>query len=148
MAQHPVTALNFARGTNGRGQVPANAQGHHHRSDERREDAALKTLGEMFAAGSRDTWVEILREADIVAAPINTLLEASSDPDVVANGYVTQVDYPNGKRLKAHGSPWHFSETPPRIGTAPELGQHNDEALARIGYSPAQIADLRARKII
>jgi crotonobetainyl-CoA:carnitine CoA-transferase CaiB-like acyl-CoA transferase len=117
-------------------------------SDERRE-TLLKTLGEMFAEGPRDKWVEILREADIVSAPINTLLEGSNDPDVVANGYVTEVDYPKyGKRLKVHGSPWHFSETQPKIGIAPELGQHNDEVLARIGYSPAQIADLRERKII
>ena len=47
-----------------------------------------------------------------------------------------------------HGSPWHFSETPARIGTAPELGQHNDEVLAGLGYSPARIADLRERKVI
>jgi crotonobetainyl-CoA:carnitine CoA-transferase CaiB-like acyl-CoA transferase len=117
-------------------------------SDERRE-TLLRTLGEMFATGSRDKWVEILREADIVSAPINTLLEGSNDPDVVANGYVTEVDYPKfGKSLKVHGSPWHFSETPPKVGIAPELGQHNDEVLARLGYTAAQIADLRERKII
>lgn len=117
-------------------------------SDERRE-TLLRTLGEMFATGPRDKWVETLREADIVSAPINTLLEGSNDPDVVANGYVTEVDYPKfGKRLKVHGSPWHFSETPPKIGVAPELGQHNDEVLAWLGYGPAEIADLRERKII
>ena len=117
-------------------------------SDERRE-TLLRTLGEMFATGSRDKWVEILRRADIVSAPINTLLEGSNDPDVVANGYVAEVDYPKyGKRLKVHGSPWHFSETPPKLGIAPELGQHNDEMLGRVGYTPAQIADLRARKSI
>jgi crotonobetainyl-CoA:carnitine CoA-transferase CaiB-like acyl-CoA transferase len=103
----------------------------------------------MFATPPRDKWVEILREADIVSAPINTLLEGSNDPDVVANGYVTEVDYPKfGKSLKVHGSPWHFSETPPKVGIAPELGQHNDEVLARLGYTAAQIADLRERKII
>ena len=117
-------------------------------ADERRE-TLLKTLGQMFATGPRDKWVEILRAADIVSAPINTLLEGSTDPDVVANGYVTEIDYPKfGKRLKVHGSPWHFSETPPKVGIAPELGQHNDEMLARIGYSAAQIADLRERKVI
>ena len=57
------------------------------------------------------------------SAPINTLLEASNDPDVVANGYVTEVEYPKyGKTLKVHGTPWQFSETPARIGVAPELG--------------------------
>ncbi len=109
----------------------------------------LRMLDELFATGSRDDWVARLRAADIVAAPINTLLEAADDPDVLANGYVTEIDYPkHGKRLKVHGSPWHFSETPAHIGIAPELGADNDEALAELGYSPAQIEDFRERKII
>jgi crotonobetainyl-CoA:carnitine CoA-transferase CaiB-like acyl-CoA transferase len=117
-------------------------------SDEQRA-SLLRMLDELFATGPREDWVARLRGADIVAAPINTLLEASNDPDVVANGYVTEIDYPkHGKRLKVHGSPWHFSETPAHIGIAPELGAHNDEILAELGYSPAQIRDLRERKII
>jgi crotonobetainyl-CoA:carnitine CoA-transferase CaiB-like acyl-CoA transferase len=112
-------------------------------------DAMLKTLNALFATGSRDTWVEILRQADIVSAPINTLLEASNDPDVLANGYVTEVDYPKyGKRLKVHGSPWQFSETPVHIGIAPELGEHNVPILTRLGYSAAQIQELREKNVI
>jgi crotonobetainyl-CoA:carnitine CoA-transferase CaiB-like acyl-CoA transferase len=117
-------------------------------SDQQRA-ALLGMLDELFAKGSRDDWVERLRAADIVAAPINTLLEASKDPDVLANGYVTEVDYPKyGKRLKVHGSPWHFSETPAQVGIAPELGAHNEEILAELGYTPAQIEDLRQQRII
>jgi crotonobetainyl-CoA:carnitine CoA-transferase CaiB-like acyl-CoA transferase len=117
-------------------------------SDEKRA-TLLQMLDELFAKGARDDWVKRLRAADIVAAPINTLLEAAIDPDVVANGYVTEVDYPKyGKRLKVHGSPWHFSETPAQIGIAPELGAHNDDILAELGYTPAQIDDFRERKII
>ena len=68
---------------------------------------------------------------------------------MLANGYVTEIDYKkHGKRLKVHGSPWNFSETPAQIGIAPELGADNDEILDRIGYTPAQIADLWQRKII
>jgi len=109
----------------------------------------LALLDDLFATGTRDDWVARLRGADIVSAPINTMLEASNDPDVLANGYVTEIDYPkHGKRLKVHGTPWQFSETPARPGIAPELGEHNDAALAELGYSPAEVADLRARKII
>jgi crotonobetainyl-CoA:carnitine CoA-transferase CaiB-like acyl-CoA transferase len=117
-------------------------------SDDKRV-TLLQMLDELFAKGSRDDWVAKLRAADIVAAPINTLLEASNDPDVLANGYVAEVDYPKyGKRLKVHGSPWHFSQTPARIGIAPELGAHNDEILAELGYTSAQIDDLRQRKVV
>jgi crotonobetainyl-CoA:carnitine CoA-transferase CaiB-like acyl-CoA transferase len=117
-------------------------------SDERRV-GLLRLLDELFATGTRDDWVARLRAADIVAAPINTLLEASNDPDVVANGYVAEVEYPkHGKTLKVHGTPWRFSETPAKIGVAPELGADNDTVLAEIGYSAAQIEDFRDRKII
>jgi crotonobetainyl-CoA:carnitine CoA-transferase CaiB-like acyl-CoA transferase len=117
-------------------------------SDERRA-SLLHLLDELFATGSRDDWVARLRAADIVAAPINTLLEASNDPDVLANGYLTEVAYPEyGKTLKVHGSPWHFSETPPHIGVAPKLGADNDEILAALGYTAAQIENFRDRKII
>src|SRR5262249_35226446 len=117
-------------------------------SDARREEM-LALLGRLFASGSRDEWVAKLRAGDIVSAPINTMLEAAADPDVLANGYLTEVDYPKyGKRLKVHGSPWQFSQTPARIGIAPELGEHNDEVLRSIGYGPIEIARLREQKII
>jgi|SRR5688572_3810668 crotonobetainyl-CoA:carnitine CoA-transferase CaiB-like acyl-CoA transferase len=109
----------------------------------------LKTLDGLFATGPREKWVDLLRAEDIVSAPINTLLEASNDPDVVANGYVAEVEYPkHGKKLKVHGSPWNFSETPARIGIAPELGEHNEAVLTEIGYSAAEIKGFRDRKVI
>ena len=109
----------------------------------------LALLDSLFATGTRADWVAKLRGADIVSAPINTLLEASNDPDVLANGYVSEIEYPkHGKRLKVHGTPWQFSETPAKPGIAPELGEHNDSALAGLGYSAAEIDDLRRRKII
>ena len=109
----------------------------------------LALLDDLFATGTRADWVAKLRGADIVAAPINTLLEASNDPDVIANGYVTEIDYPkHGKRLKVHGTPWQFSETPAKPGIAPELGAHNDAILGELGYSAGEIVDFRRRGII
>ena len=118
-------------------------------TSEEKRGAMLTTLGELFATGTRDKWVELLRCADIVSAPINTLLEASNDPDVLANNYVTEVEYPKyGKKLKVHGSPWHFSETPVKIGIAPELGEHNVPILKSLGYDEAQIQEFKARRVI
>lgn len=117
-------------------------------SEEKRQ-LMLKTLDELFATDTRDTWVEILRNTDIVSAPINTLLEASNDPDVLANQYITEVEYPKyGKKVKVHGSPWQFSETPVTIGIAPELGEHNVPILTSLGYSHAQIQELKDKKAI
>lgn len=113
-------------------------------SSEEKRTAMLAALDACFARDSRDRWVEILRAADIVAAPINTLLEAADDPDALANGYVAEVAYPeHGKTAKVHGSPWKFSETPARIGVAPKLGEHTDALLTGLGYSETEIDGFR-----
>jgi crotonobetainyl-CoA:carnitine CoA-transferase CaiB-like acyl-CoA transferase len=118
-------------------------------TSEEKRTALLRLLDELFATGFRDDWVEKLRAADIVSAPINTLLEASNDPDVLANGYVTEVEYPKyGKTLKVHGSPWHFSKTPARVGIAPELGDDTDQILLELGYTQTEVKEFRERKII
>ena len=117
-------------------------------SDEKKQ-LILSTLKELFATGSRDRWVSILRDADIVSAPINTLLEASKDPDVVENGYIAERYYSEiGETLKVQGSPWQFSETPVSIGRAPKLGEHNDEVLEAMGFSKAEIKSMSDRNII
>jgi crotonobetainyl-CoA:carnitine CoA-transferase CaiB-like acyl-CoA transferase len=116
---------------------------------EEKKTLILGTLADLFATGKRDRWVELLRGADIVSAPVNTLLEASNDPNVLGNGYVQEVEYPElGRSLKVHGSPWQFSETQPVLGRAPALGQHNAEILESLGYNAAEIAGFVERKII
>jgi crotonobetainyl-CoA:carnitine CoA-transferase CaiB-like acyl-CoA transferase len=114
-----------------------------------KRDELLALLDKLFATGTRKDWVDKLRGADIVSAPINTLLEASNDPDVIANGHVTEVDYPKyGRKLKVHGTPWRFSETPAKPGIAPELGEHNKSVLGGLGYSASEIADFAKRGVI
>jgi crotonobetainyl-CoA:carnitine CoA-transferase CaiB-like acyl-CoA transferase len=42
-----------------------------------------------------------------------------------------------------------LSRTPGAVRTpAPDTGEHNDEILAELGYSPADIATLRQDKVI
>ena len=116
-------------------------------SDAKREEL-LGMLSDQFKRGTRADWVAKLRAGDIVSAPINTMLEAADDPDVVANGYVTHIDYPEHGRLKVHGTPWQFSQTPVKIGRAPKLGEHVDDVLSGLGYTVEQIADFKARKVV
>ena len=116
---------------------------------EKDKNEILDTLSTMFSKDTREHWVSILREADMVAAPVNTMLEASNDPNVVANGYVKEIYHPKiGENIKIHGSPWKFSETPSRPGFAPELGEHNDEILSSLGYTDSQIEELQKNEAI
>jgi crotonobetainyl-CoA:carnitine CoA-transferase CaiB-like acyl-CoA transferase len=116
---------------------------------EESKDLILATLAELFATGDRDTWVAAIRSGGFVAGPINTLLEASNDPNMIANGYVSEKEYPElGQTVKVHGSPWQFSETPAKIGVAPKLGEHNAEVYGALGYGEAEIEALAERGVI
>jgi len=47
------------------------------------------------------------------------------------------------------GIPYKLSKTPAQVRTAPPtLGQHTDEVLRSIGYTPEQMDALRREKVI
>ena len=108
----------------------------------------LETMDKLFATDTREHWVKALRDVGIVCAPINTVLEASKDPDVIANKYVIEVDHPKAGKIKEVGFPWKFSSFTPKAGIAPELGEHNQEILHGLGYSDADIAELKKEEVI
>lgn len=108
----------------------------------------LDTVDKLFATNTREHWLKILRALDIPSAPINTLLEASKDPDVIANNYVIEVDHPRVGKIKEVGFPWKFSKTPAKAGIAPELGEHNNEVYKGLGYSDADIERFKKEGVI
>ena len=108
----------------------------------------LETMDKLFANDTREHWVKKLRDLDIMCAPINTVLEASRDPDVIANKYVIEVDHPKAGKIKEVGFPWKFSKFTPKAGIAPELGEHNQDILHGLGYSDADIGQIKNENII
>ena len=117
-------------------------------SDEKKTHI-LSKLAELFSTNKRDHWISILRNADMISTHVNTMLEASNDPNLKENNYVTEVWYPElNKNMKVHGTPWKFSKTPANIKRAPKLGEHNSELLNKLGYSEKDIQDLIEEKII
>ena len=117
-------------------------------SDEKKTEI-LNKLAELFSTNKRDHWISILRNADMISTHVNTMLEASNDPNLKENNYVTEVWYPELKKnIKVHGTPWKFSKTPANIKRAPKLGEHNSELLNKLGYSDDEIQNLTEDKII
>ena len=117
-------------------------------SDEKKNEI-LNELSEMFAGNKRSFWIKSMRDSRLVAAPVNSMIEASNDPDIKSNNYVTEIFHPElGEKIKVHGTPWKFSETPSSFGVAPKLGEHNYEILENIGFDKKEVDQLIKDKII
>jgi crotonobetainyl-CoA:carnitine CoA-transferase CaiB-like acyl-CoA transferase len=91
------------------------------------------TMDRLFATNTREHWLSLLREADVVSAPINNV-------DVITNQYIIEIGHPKVGKIKEVGFPWKFHKTPAKAGIAPELGEHNNEIL--------NIRQLKDEKII
>ncbi len=76
-------------------------------------------------------------------APHQNLLMLQSDPQVLANGLVVDVDAGDGSMFKLVANPVQFDETPPELRKGPEAGQHTEEILLERGIAWERIAELK-----
>lgn len=82
-------------------------------------------------------------------APVKTLKEVWTDPQVVANQYITSYVHPVFGPKKTVGYPVHLSGAGPiKDCAAPELGQHTEEVLLGFGYTWEDINRLKDEKVI
>ncbi len=96
-----------------------------------------------------DEWLAVFDAAGVPAGPYRSVDELRNDPQVVANGFIVDLEHPLVGHLRMVGPPIKFSETPSAVqGPSPMLGQHNDEIMAQLGYSPDEIAAYREKGII
>lgn len=95
-------------------------------------------------------WVDICREIDVPAAPVNSIGDALNLEQALARGMTIEMAHPGtSKPIKLVGSPLKLSDTPVSYSLPPPtLGQHTDEILKDAGLSPDEIAQLRAKGVI
>lgn len=109
----------------------------------------VEMFEEIFRQQPREYWVKVLGEAEVIHAPIYRMDEAVKDVHASLNGYIMDVDHPVLGKIKTHGFPIRFSETPVKLErVAPQLGQHTDEVLGEIGYTPDELAAMRKEGVI
>jgi formyl-CoA transferase len=110
-------------------------------------------LNEAIAAVTRTRpsaeWIEQLNAASVPCGPINRMNEVFADPQVKHLNITRRVPHPALGDVEVVGQPVELSRTPWSIRSAtPEPGADTDAILAGLGYGEADIADLRARKVV
>ena len=110
---------------------------------EANREACIQLLDEEFAKRTCDEWVTILSTQKGQWSKVQMASDLNHDPQVLANGYLQDVDYGDGRSIKLASNPVQFNETAPALRPAPEHGQHTEEILLELGMDWEQIIELK-----
>ncbi|EIF33294.1 formyl-CoA transferase [Burkholderia sp. Ch1-1] len=112
--------------------------------------ARLPHLKDIFAEIERWTMtktkfeaMQILNKYDIPCGPILSMKEIAEEPSLRKTGTIVEVDHPTRGKYLTVGNPIKLSDSPTEVTRSPLLGEHTDEVMAELGYSPEQISALR-----
>ena len=113
--------------------------------------ALASILEDVFASKPATAWFEVLDAHDV---PCEVSSESwgqewFDDPDVIANGWVTDYTHSIWGRFEQPAKFLDFSETPTRIaGPPPVIGAHTQEILTELGYDADNVETLRRDRVV
>ena len=104
-------------------------------------DFLYQQVRAILAQRSTSDWLTFCRENAIPASAVVTLEEVVAEQPL--------AEHPVAGAYRQTRAPARLAATPMRASRpAPLPGQHNDEVLAELGYTEAEIAALRARRVL
>lgn len=93
--------------------------------------------------------LKVLDGIDVPAAKVQRIDEVLADPQIRARGMVVEQDHPVLGRIRLPNLPFRMSGCDTSITqVAPELGEHNAEIAASLGFDATQIADMQADGVL
>jgi crotonobetainyl-CoA:carnitine CoA-transferase CaiB-like acyl-CoA transferase len=116
-----------------------------------REDGKLqKEIETVFKSKTLDEWTALLQGRDTCIEKINTVAEAMNDPQMLHRQMVVESDHPTEGTIRSIGIPIKFSATPGCVDRlpAPAYGQHTQEVLKSLGFTPNDIEQLANEEVI
>lgn len=109
-------------------------------------DELTEALDEALSVHSTATWLERFGN-ELPAAPVLNVEQALAEDFPRATGRILEYETRNGNRVRTLKPPVHTAAEP-RVGAAPDMGEHTDELLAQLGYSESAIRRLREANIV
>lgn len=109
----------------------------------------VERISEVVAKKDSTEWAEILGKADIPYQFAVSTSAVSKDEQAFANGYIENVEFPDGQAIVMPCYPLEFTEYDKRrYATGGSIGRDTDSVLMRIGCTPEQIEKMREAGII
>jgi formyl-CoA transferase len=112
--------------------------------------ALIDILGQTFAARDTNSWLKLLNKTEVPCAPVQTVDQVFSAPQVLHREMLVEVDHPRAGTVRMAGIPVKLSGTPASIRLPPPLlGQHTEEVLSSwLGVNDGEIQELKRKKIV
>jgi crotonobetainyl-CoA:carnitine CoA-transferase CaiB-like acyl-CoA transferase len=102
-----------------------------------------------FAKRTTQEWVELLNAKGVPSGPILDVKQVYEDEQIRHLKMAVPVQHPVLGELRLQAPPVTLSRTPGGVRTpAPDAGEHTDQILGELGYSPTDIDTLRRDKVI
>jgi crotonobetainyl-CoA:carnitine CoA-transferase CaiB-like acyl-CoA transferase len=103
----------------------------------------VSVLDEVFATKTLAQWKPILLTQAGQWDVVQQVSELASDADALANRFIQDVDYGEGRSIKMVSTPIQFDRQALNARPAPALGAHNHEVLTAHGFSEDAIIGLQ-----
>ena len=117
--------------------------------DEQKREEIVAQLGNIFKRRSGKEWEHFLQDIDVCCTRVLNFDEVLDHPLFRERDMIVEPEQSDDKNKKSLGISIKLNGTPGSIRSAPaHFGQHNAEILSGLGYSEAEIADFRSRKVI
>jgi crotonobetainyl-CoA:carnitine CoA-transferase CaiB-like acyl-CoA transferase len=104
------------------------------KNQHKRRDFIMDRLDKWAKRFSKTELVEEAQRRHFPASPVSTPLDLIDDPQLIARGFLKEIDHPEFGRVKFPvGAIASILKT--QLPAAPKLGEHNTEILTQLGYS-------------
>ncbi|MBR5739167.1 MAG: CoA transferase [Lachnospiraceae bacterium] len=99
---------------------------------------------EAFLTKTSDEWLDIAKELDFAAVKYKSFADISEDEQALANGFLEDVTFANGRTEKMPRAPFHM-ESLPELHTvpAPLCGADTSRVLAEAGFTAEEIEAMK-----
>lgn len=106
-------------------------------------------VNQKIGAATVTAWIERLNRAGVPCGRVMNLAEVLTDPQVLAQEMVIEVEHPGHGPVRMTGFPVKLGATPARLRRpTPTLGEHTEAVLDDLGFNADRIATLRERGVI